>query len=220
MKGALLELPLILSVVPTNEEIEKKLAIYNARTAPFGLTLSKEDLTEIVARQRETLKELQRIEFGSGPLENIITTFCDSPYLSPDSLSDTLGSLQEIFYELKDASNNEIPDDDLIDAMRLIFDTEAHGSLEYFAEIPLDTVKKAIDRANQDNDEDWSEYDTQKEHAIDEAPEESRDALTRVTDAETLERPTNEYAAGFYDEQFELYRTAFDFNSRIGGSSL
>ena len=70
------------------------------------------------------------------------------------------------------------------------------------------------------------EYDetTQREAAEEESDDEDderlHDEFDRVFDEERLERPSNEFAAGYYDGYGELYRIGFDANSRIGGSSF
>ena len=72
-------------------------------------------------------------------------------------------------------------------------------------ETPLDAMKREAAEEEQADDED------------DERP---HDELDRVYDEDRLERPDNDYAAGFYDGYNELYRIGFDTNSRIGGSTL
>lgn len=205
-----------------NEVLQKSLLAHNARTSLFGLSLTEENAKELIQYQHETLSELKRVEFGPGPLEGIIKAFCDSPYLNQDTYHETLAALQAYFYQLKDAVEQEMSDDDLIDAMRVLFDNNAHGETAYFDDVSLDTLKAALETINQDKDEDWSEYDTQesKEAAADELPETISDTTSRVKEAESFDRPTNEYADNFYNEQFDLYRKSFDYNSRIGGSSL
>lgn len=222
-KGDQLEFGNTLFLLQNDDEtIRQRLQVYNAHTAQLGLCLTADNVRDLIRRQREALNDSQRVEFGAGPLENIIKCFGDSPYLTQETYSETLGDLQEIFYQLKTSTENEISDDDLVDAMRVVFDNTTHGSTELFDELPPSIIAEALRSINTDEDEDWSEYDTmhKKESTVEDTAEPLTDNLARVKEAERFERATNEYAESFYDEQFELYRTKFDYNSRIGGSSL
>ncbi|MDD6339672.1 MAG: DUF6323 family protein, partial [Butyrivibrio sp.] len=58
------------NVMRSNEESER-----------FGLSLSEEDAKLILDERKNSLKEQQRVEFGKGVINKIISVFCDSPYI-------------------------------------------------------------------------------------------------------------------------------------------
>ena len=119
----------------------------NSFTAKYGLELSEEE-AELVVRERwNSLKEQQRIEFGEGILSKLIFEFCDSPYINRDNYTETLISLQEIFYLYKNESMDLFTDDELIEYMKNAFDNECQGSLEYLE----DTVLEKLGRWAREN---------------------------------------------------------------------
>lgn len=196
-----------------------ELAIYNAKTERFGLALTEHQMGELARRRIDALKERGRVEFGQGVLRDIVFAFAGSPYLTQDSYSETLADLQDAFYRLKETSNEEIADDDLIDAMRSVYDDEANGSVEYLGELTATRLFAEARRMGQDANEDWSEHDSY-EKDIDDSTEEAPDEVNRVRDGAKLERPDGDYAVAFYEDHDEVFRVRDDTDGRIGGSSL
>jgi hypothetical protein len=52
--------------------------------------------------------------------------------------------LQELFYEFKNESLEQIPDDDLIGKMRSLYDDVANGDLGYLAEALFDGLARTV----------------------------------------------------------------------------
>ena len=119
----------------------------NDYTRRFGLSLSEEDAQELMASHMECLKEEQRIEFGEGITDKLIFAFCDSDYIYQDNYVETIQRLQQIFYLYKNESMDEMTDDELINLMRNVFDTECQGSLDYLEQTSLEKFAREI-RAN------------------------------------------------------------------------
>lgn len=116
----------------------------NEQTCQFGLSLSEQDIEELMIGRRECLKEQQRVEFGKGVLEKLIYAFCDSPYICQEDYADTLSRLQDIFYLYKNESMDELTDDELIGYMRSSFDEICQGSLDYLEETCLEEFARNI----------------------------------------------------------------------------
>lgn len=114
----------------------------NEYTAKFGLTFSEEDTRELMTCRLSNLKEQERIEFGKGILPDIIKAFCDSPYIYQDNYLDVIIRLQEIFYEYKNESMDELNDNELINYMKRHFDGDCQGSLEYLEETCLEKIAR------------------------------------------------------------------------------
>ena len=91
-------------------------------------------------RRMETLKTIGRVEFGEGILFKLVMAFRDSPYLNAQDYEQTLGELQELFYALKNECRELLTDDELIDAMRLVYNDVAHGSTEYLSGVEWKTL--------------------------------------------------------------------------------
>ena len=113
---------------------------YNRRSGPYGLTLSEPAFERLLQHRAETLKQTGRIELGGGVLEKLITAFCDSPYIVQSKYEEILLELQELFYYFKNECRDLVTDDELIDAMGLIYNGVAHGSLEFLADIDWETM--------------------------------------------------------------------------------
>ena len=114
------------------QDIQKKQAVIelkkcNELTLKYGLTLSNEDINEL-------------IEFSEGVLKKIIEAFCDSPYIMQENYKDTLLELQESFYFFKNEAMDQIADDELIEFMKIHFDGECQGSLEYLSGTNLEEL--------------------------------------------------------------------------------
>lgn len=119
----------------------------NDYTQRFGLSLSEEDVQELMVSHIDCLKEEQRIEFGGGITDKLIFAFCDSDYIYQDNYVETIQRLQQIFYLYKNESMDEMTDDELINLMRNVFDTECQGSLDYLEQTSLEKFAREI-RAN------------------------------------------------------------------------
>lgn len=121
-----------------------KLLVVNEYTERFGLTLTEEDAKLLLDDRRNSLVEKQRIEFGEGILPKLIEAFCDSPYIYQDNYVDTIGRLQDIFYEYKNESMDALTDDELIEKMQEAFNGECQGSTDYLEETILEELARNI----------------------------------------------------------------------------
>lgn len=99
-------------------------------TRRYGLCLTGEELARIADARLSALGDTGRIELGHSIAADIAYAFCDSPWVSREDWADTLCALTETFFYFKNASDDTLPDDDLIKLMRAYFDRH-RGSLEY-----------------------------------------------------------------------------------------
>ena len=106
----------------------------NEYTNQYGLMLTDNQITNLLERKKETLKETGRIEFREGIIDRIIKEFCDSPYINQDNYALTLYELVEVFYEYKNETMDLITDDELIKFMKSAFDGVCKGDIEYLEE--------------------------------------------------------------------------------------
>lgn len=213
-----------LSIVSRLQDVaaQEDLAVCNQATLPYGLRLTEAQMRGLSERRGDALRATGRVEFGRGVLRDLVLGFCDSPFLMQDSYEETIAGLQDVFYRRKEDSEAQeaLADDDLIEALREAFDHEAAGSLEVLATVPIAALRAHAARAQAgDYDEKTLNDVFEEEQAHDGSEEKVRDELSRTEEDERWERPGNDFADGFYDGYNELYRTGFDTNSRIGGSS-
>lgn len=97
-----------------------------------GLALSQAQLERLERSRLQDLRATGRVEFGGGILPKLLVCFCSSPYLSSGCEAD-LAQLQTLFYQFKGECGEQLTDDELLSAMRLIFDQAARGDLEFLA---------------------------------------------------------------------------------------
>lgn len=102
----------------------------NEVTAKYGLVLSEQQALALARTRTGALKENQRVEFGRGIMETLISAFCDSPYLTEENYEETLHELISLFYTLKNQTWDRVSDCDLVGWMKETFDGPCHGSLE------------------------------------------------------------------------------------------
>lgn len=102
----------------------------NEVTREYGLKLSEKDVKEIIDTRNIALQKSGRIEFNGQIINKIITSFCDSPYISQYNYGETINELVEIFYNYKNETLDYISDDELIEIMKEKFDNYCQGSLE------------------------------------------------------------------------------------------
>ena len=120
------------------QDIQKKQTLIelkscNELTIKYGLTLTDEDIDELIKNRFKSLKDNGRIEFSKGILKKLVEAFCDSPYIMQDNYKDTIIELQECFYFFKNEAMDQISDDELIEFMKKYFDGQCQGSLEYLS---------------------------------------------------------------------------------------
>lgn len=121
-----------------------ELAACNGVTRRYGITLSEPGIRALVAGRAESLQASERVEFGSGTTKELVLAFAGSPYVSQATFVDTVLALQDLFYEVKNESLEQIPDDELIAKMRSLFDDFAAGDLGYLAEALLDGLGRRV----------------------------------------------------------------------------
>jgi hypothetical protein len=116
----------------------------NQAIGRYGLSLSAQDVRALVAGRLEALQTTERVEFGGDVTKQLVLAFASSPYVSQPTFAETVLELQDLFYEFKNESLEQIPDDELIATMRSLFDEVANGDLDYLAEALFEGLGRHI----------------------------------------------------------------------------
>jgi hypothetical protein len=116
----------------------------NEKTSEYALTLSPSEARGLVETRAEVLKSNGRIEFGGGVIEQIITAFYDSPYISQYNYAETLNRLIELFYYFKNETLDMLSDDELISWMKTYFDSSCQGSLELLSDREMEIMAQDL----------------------------------------------------------------------------
>ena len=123
-----------LEIVNQRKQIEiANIKKCNEYTNKYGLILSDNQISNLLERRKETLKETGRIEFREGIIDKLIKEFCDSPYINQENYDETLYELIEVFYEYKNETMDLMTDNELIEFMKKSFDGICQGDLEYLS---------------------------------------------------------------------------------------
>lgn len=121
-------------------QIRGELQRCNTITQKYGLYLSAADMNLLAQRRQETLRAAGRVEFGGGILQSLTLAFCDSPYLQQRDYAAALDALQSIFYQQKTACREQLTDDELLAALRLVYDEVSRGDLDFLASLDPETL--------------------------------------------------------------------------------
>ncbi len=134
-----------LTIINNQKQQEiSKIKKCNEYTNRYGLTLTEEQINDIVEKRYETLKDTQRVEFGEWIIDKIIKEFCDSPYIRKDNYAETIYELIDMFYFYKNETKELVTDDELIKFMKKHFDGICQGSLEYLSGTILEKMTDNI----------------------------------------------------------------------------
>ena len=146
-------------------QTKMELAQCNKITERCGLSLSEQQMENIALRRIDALQATGRVEFGESVLRKLIYAFCDSPYIRQAEYADTLAGLLDLFYYFKGECMEELTDDELIEAMRLIFDEAANGSLSFLANLDREIMEEVARAGSlegtplEDGEIDWGDID-------------------------------------------------------------
>jgi len=135
------------TLTPLNSQFSQNLTELedlNQKTARYGLILTAPQMRALVEGRFQALKATGRVEFGEGILKKLIGAFCDSPYLTAGTYENTLAELQDMFYYFKGEALERLSDDELIEAMRILFNGKAGGSLEYLSGTSLEALCRTL----------------------------------------------------------------------------
>ena len=114
-------------------------ALVGEALATSGLSITHEDAVMLAKRRDEVLVETERVEFGAPVVAAIAEAIAASPCLSHESLVDVLASLQDVFYALRDELPVDVPDAEIIEALRGCFDA-CEGDVGELAVLPASEV--------------------------------------------------------------------------------
>ncbi len=122
----------------------RELIACNEVIGRYGLALSAADAQAIVVGRAEALAVSDRVEFGGGVAKDLVLAFAGSPQVSQSTFVETILELQELFYEFKNESLEQLTDDDLIKKMRTLFDDYANGDVALLEEALFEGLTRTI----------------------------------------------------------------------------
>ena len=126
------------------QNLTKRVLETNKVTERFGISISEEDASLILAERKQGRREQRRVEFGEGIVPKLIFEFCDSAYVNQDNFVDTIIRLQEIFYLYKNETLDAMTDEELLRLMKEQFENVCCGDLDYLEGTGLAELARAV----------------------------------------------------------------------------
>ncbi|NMS90340.1 hypothetical protein HGQ85_10380 [Clostridioides difficile] len=116
--------PIILSSMHQGlKEIEKnELLDTNKESKEYGLVLSEVDVKDIITSRNYTLKGYGRIELDIKVTKQLIENIYKSQFTNMDDYLEAINDMQEIFYYLKNETNDKISDDEIIEMLDELYE--------------------------------------------------------------------------------------------------
>ncbi|MEF3327810.1 DUF6323 family protein [Oceanobacillus oncorhynchi] len=113
-----------------NSNAVMELVRLNDKTKERGLILTPDDAKTLVVSRNKVLRDHARVELSIGVLKELIEVFSTSPYMDQEHYVDTLNELQEIFYYLRNETEDKFSDAKLIQLMNESYNGSCAGSIE------------------------------------------------------------------------------------------
>ncbi len=109
-----------------------------------GIVISEKDAALLVEHRSRVLQSYGRMEFGGGSIAALAKAFCTSPDIERSRFTEALCTLTEIFYALRNETDGRASDDELVLAMRVLFDGACRGSLELLSAVTPAQVIRVV----------------------------------------------------------------------------
>lgn len=116
----------------------------NLQSQQYGLQLTPLQAMELLQTRNRVLKSQGRVDTGIEVIKKIAASFCSSPYIHAHEWASTLNELVEIFYYMKNETEDRLGDDELITLMRELFDNRSRGVLELLRDRDLELYAQEL----------------------------------------------------------------------------
>jgi len=125
-------LPMVLNSMnlAQREQQVNEILQLNDESSKYGMVLSTDDVLQLLEARNGFLQHIGRIDISIEVSKSIISNFSNSSFMAPEIYVATLHELHQIFYYMKNETQDKIGDDALIKLMKDYFETSCGGSLE------------------------------------------------------------------------------------------
>lgn len=155
MAGDLIKIDL--SIIGSGDnKLAKELLELNVYARSNGLSITEETAREIAESRRNALKNNGRVELKSDVIIRLTRAFLESPFIAQEDFTYVISEIIDLFYHIKNETNNSISDDDLISEMLTVFNESCGGDIENMQSKGLE---KILRRINLHDTEIWDDYE-------------------------------------------------------------
>lgn len=102
----------------------------NEETMKYGLSLTAEEAVEIVESRNQLLRSYGRVELDMEAAKKLICRFAASSFINQEDYAAAIKDLQEVFYYLKNETDDEVGDERLIEIIEELLNDSCEGSIE------------------------------------------------------------------------------------------
>lgn len=102
----------------------------NEETKKYGLIFSAAEAQALIEARNQSINYNGRVELSIDAVKKIISVFCKSTYINQDEYAETINELVDIFYAMKNETEDRVGDDELIDIMYTCYNGSCKGSLD------------------------------------------------------------------------------------------
>jgi len=103
---------------------------WNEKSMEHGLALSFEEAKQMLLARYQILEHYSRVELSLEVTRELIEVFSESSFINQEIYAQTLNEMHEIFYYLKNETEDRISDVQVVEVMKNFFEEECEGSLE------------------------------------------------------------------------------------------
>lgn len=140
----------------SRESVQDILSV-NQETAKHGIVFTPRQAAALMNARDRALHASGRLELYGGVMKKLILAFIGSPYFERDLQEETLCALIETFYLLKSETFDALSDDELIAAMRELFDGACRGCIELMQDAAYEQLVRRAHGAVHAGDEEGEE---------------------------------------------------------------
>ncbi|MCL1794150.1 MAG: DUF6323 family protein [Oscillospiraceae bacterium] len=120
-----------LTKISDDKKFIQKLVDLDAKANNYGLAVTEGIAREIAAYRNQALAENERFELNSDSMARLTSAFLETRYIEQEDFAATIGEIINLFYLIKNETENTISDDDLISIMLDTFQNNpCYGSIE------------------------------------------------------------------------------------------
>lgn len=103
----------------------------NETTKQYGLILTEQDAKNIIEVRNSVLCSYGRVDLGIDVTKEIIKNLSVSSFINNENYIYSINELQELFYYMKNETEEKIPDDELITLIKDFYENTCWGSMEF-----------------------------------------------------------------------------------------